>query len=116
LGVVIAAVIVLVLVGAFALPLVVKAAVPLTQVQRIAVAAVLTFPFGFLMGMPFPLGLRRHAQDPLGAPVSSLWGINGVASVVGSIAGMMIAVAAGFTWVFVGGAVCYAVAWAVRPR
>jgi predicted membrane-bound spermidine synthase len=116
LGVILPLVILLVLVAAFALPLVVQAAVPLTQTQRIAVAVALTFPFGFLMGMPFPLGLRRHAQDPTGAPISSLWGINGVASVVGSIAGMMIAVAAGFTWVFVVGAVCYAVAWATRPR
>lgn len=116
LGVVIPLVILLVAVGAFALPYVVKAAVPLTQVQRILVAAALTLPFGFLMGMPFPLGLRRHAQDPDGTPVSALWGINGVASVVGSIAGMMIAVAAGFTWVFLAGAACYAVAWVVRPK
>lgn len=116
LGWIIPLVIALVIVAAFGLPLVVDSTMSFTQAQRIAVAAALTFPFGFLMGMPFPLGLRRHAQDPLGAPVSSLWGINGVASVIGSIAGMMIAVAAGFTWVFVGGAVCYAVAWAVRPK
>jgi spermidine synthase len=116
LGYIIPLVILLVLVGAVGLPLVVKAAIPLSQVQRIAVAAILTFPFGFLMGMPFPLGLRRHAQDPAGAPVSSLWGINGVASVIGSVAGMMVAVAAGFTWVFICGALCYAVAWTVRPK
>lgn len=116
LGVILPLVIAMVIVAAFALPVLVKAAVPLSQVQRILVAAAVTFPFGFLMGMPFPLGLRRHAQDPAGAPVSSLWGINGVASVVGSIAGMMIAVAVGFTWVFLGGALCYAVAWAARPK
>jgi SAM-dependent methyltransferase len=116
LGWIIPAVIALVILGAFALPLVVQAVMPLSQVGRIAVAAAMIFPFGFLMGMPFPLGLRRHSQDPGGAPVSSLWGINGVASVVGSIAGMMVAVAAGFTWVFLGGAVCYAVAWASRPK
>lgn len=116
LGVILPLVILLVLIAAFALPQLVRAAVPLSQPQRIAAAVLLTFPFGFLMGMPFPLGLRRHAQDPAGAPVSSLWGINGVASVIGSIAGMIVAVAAGFTWVFVGGALCYAVAWAARPK
>ncbi len=116
LGVVIPLVIVLVAAGAFVLPAVVKATIALDQTQRILVAAALTFPFGFLMGMPFPLGLRRHAQSPDGSPVSALWGINGVASVVGSIAGMMIAVAAGFTWVFLAGAACYAVAWAARPK
>jgi predicted membrane-bound spermidine synthase len=116
LGWIIPGVIALVIAGAFALPVVVEAVMPLSQAGRNLVAAAMTFPFGFLMGMPFPLGLRRHSQDPTGAPVSSLWGINGVASVVGSIAGMMVAVAAGFTWVFLGGALCYAVAWAVRPK
>ena len=79
-------------------------------------AAVLVFPFGFLMGMPFPLGLRQSAQDENGPAVSALWGINGVASVVGSIGGTMLAVAAGFTWVFLAAAACYVVAWAARPR
>ena len=116
LGRIIPLVVLLVVTGAFALPVLVKAALPLTLWMRIAVAGLITFPFGFLMGMPFPLGLRRSAQDPQGAPVSALWGINGVASVVGSIAGVMVAVAAGFTWVFLGGAACYAVAWLVRPK
>lgn len=116
LGWVIPAVVVLVVIGAFGLPYLVKATIHLDQAQRILVAAALTFPFGFLMGMPFPLGLRRHAQDANGTPVSALWGINGVASVVGSVSAMMLAVAAGFTWVFLAGAACYALAWAVRPR
>ncbi len=116
LGWVLPLVIALVIAAAFGLPALVRAALPLPRTELILVAGALTFPFGFLMGMPFPLGLRRHAQDPDGTPVSALWGINGVASVVGSVAGMMIAVAAGFTWVFLAGAACYAVAWAVRPR
>jgi len=116
LGRILPLVILLIVAGAFGLPPLVKAALPRSLGTRILVAGLLTFPFGFLMGMPFPLGLRRAAADNRGAPVSALWGINGVASVVGSIGGMMLAVAAGFTSVFLAGAACYAVAWLARPR
>lgn len=116
LGRIIPLVVLLVALGALALPPLIRAAVPLELPWRILMAVVLTLPFGFLMGMPFPLGLRHSAHDPRGAPVSVLWGVNGVASVIGSIGGMLLAIAAGFTWVFIAGAACYAVAWAARPR
>jgi len=108
-------VIVLVVIAAFALPVVVRVAMPLGLAARILTTGLLVFPYGFLMGMPFPLGLRKLAQDPNGPPVSALWGINGVASVVGSLGGVALAVAAGFTWVFLAGAACYALAWSTRP-
>ena len=116
LGWILPLVVILVVVGALALPIVVRGALPLGFAARVLVVGVLVFPYGFLMGMPFPLGLRQSAQNPRGAPVSSLWGINGVASVVGSIGGVILALVAGFTWVFFAGAACYAVAWVARPR
>ena len=115
LGRILLLVILLVAGGAILLPMVVAAALPLSLAARIGVAGALVFPYGFLMGMPFPLGLRHAAQDPDGSPVSALWGINGVASVVGSIGGLILAVAAGFTWVFVAGAACYVLAFTARP-
>jgi hypothetical protein len=36
--------------------------------------------------------------------------------VIGSIGAAVLAVAAGFTVVFLAGAACYAVAWATRPK
>jgi len=116
LGWIIAAVIVLMAAASIALPPILRAALPLSLSARIALGAGIVFPFGFLMGMPFPLGLRRMALDPKAAPVSALWGINGVASVVGSISCIALAVISGFTWVFVAGAACYALAWLTRPR
>jgi hypothetical protein len=116
LGWIIALVVVLVAIGSTAIPPVVRAALPLELYPRMALAAALVFPFGFFMGMPFPLGLRRMSLDPTAAPVSALWGINGVASVVGSIGCIILAVVAGFTWVFVAGALCYVLAWLTRPR
>ena len=102
--------------GAFAVPFIVKLALPLELPLRIALVALISFPYGFLMGMPFPLGLRSSASRSDGAPVSALWGINGVASVVGSVSAVALAVVAGFTAVFMLGAACYALAWATRPR
>jgi hypothetical protein len=116
LGWIIVSVIVLMAVASVALPPILRTALPLTLSLRIALGAAIVFPFGFLMGMPFPLGLRRMALDPKAAPVSALWGINGVASVVGSISCIALAVFGGFTWVFAAGAMCYAVAWLTRPR
>lgn len=115
LGRVIPLVVLLVLMAAFVLPLIVDLTLPLVLPARIAITALMVFPYGFLMGMPFPLGLRKQSQDPGGSPASVLWGINGIASVIGSLGGVALAVAFGFTWVFVIGALCYVVAWATRP-
>ena len=109
--------IVLLLVAAtLVVPPIVHAALPLHLNVRILLAAAIVFPFGFLMGMPFPLGLRSQAQDPLAAPVSALWGINGVASVIGSISAVVIAIIGGFTSVLLVGASCYTLAWLTRPK
>jgi hypothetical protein len=116
LGRIIPAIVLLLVIAAIALPAVVHAALPLQLPARIALAGLIAFPFGFLMGMPFPLGLRRNAEDPRGAPVSALWGINGVASVVGSLSAVIIAIIAGFGAVLLTGAACYTLAWATRPR
>ncbi|MGQ9649300.1 MAG: hypothetical protein ACUVXJ_04250 [Phycisphaerae bacterium] len=115
LGKIIPLVVVLVILAAFVLPVLVDKALPLSLPLRIVITALTIVPYGFLMGMPFPLGLRKQSQDLAGSPASVLWGINGVASVIGSIGGVALAVAVGFTWVFIAGAVCYAVAWVTRP-
>jgi SAM-dependent methyltransferase len=94
---------------ALGLPRVVPLLLPLPLGGRIAVALVLVAPLGFLMGMPFPGGLRATGRGPFPAP-PFYWGLNGVFSVVGSIATMVTAVAFGFTAAMVGGAVCYALA------
>ncbi len=65
---------------------------------RILFSILLIAPLGLLMGMPFPLGFRLVAQvnEPL-APWA--WGVNGFASVVGSILSVMLAQTIGFSLV-----------------
>jgi len=99
---------------ALALPRVVPALLPLPLAGRIAVAVVLLAPLGFLMGMPFPRGLARTGQGPFPAP-PFYWGLNGLFSVVGSIATMLTAVMLGFTWALAAGALLYVLAALSSP-
>jgi SAM-dependent methyltransferase len=81
---------------------------------RIAIAIALVAPLGFAMGMPFPRGLQGTGQGPFAAP-PFYWGLNGIFSVVGSLATMMTAVVFGFTAAMVAGCACYLVAAAASP-
>jgi hypothetical protein len=94
---------------AVALPRLVPALLPLPLAARVAVAVFLLAPLGFLMGMPFPRGLARTGRGPFPAP-PFYWGLNGLFSVVGSVATMLTAVMLGFTWALVAGALLYVVA------
>jgi hypothetical protein len=72
-------------------------------------------PLGFLMGLPFPLGLRwleREAPDL----IPWAWGVNGAASVVASVLAALLALSFGFSWVLAAGAGCYAGAWLTARR
>src|SRR5262249_20261181 len=62
LGKIIPLIVLLLIAAAPILPRLVQAALPLQLNARILLAAAIVFPFGFLMGMPFPLGLRRNAE------------------------------------------------------
>ena len=94
---------------AFALPRVVPSLLPLPLGARIAIAILVVAPLGFLMGMPFPRGLQSTGRGPFPLP-PFYWGLNGIFSVVGSMATMVTAVVFGFTWAMVGGAAFYLVA------
>ncbi len=84
-------------------------ALPFGFGARLAVTAAALLPLGFLMGMPFPSGLRIANQtDPRG--VAAFWGANAVTSVLGSAAAMALAVAVGFSAALWVGAGLYAAA------
>lgn len=63
---------------------------------RCLLAFSMLFPLGFVLGMPFPTGLRA-----LGAKAPSLvpwmWGVNGLTSVIGSVGAMIAAKLWGFS-------------------
>ncbi|MEP6775112.1 MAG: hypothetical protein ABJA50_05900, partial [Chloroflexota bacterium] len=76
---------------------------------RIIAVLALTLPLGLLIGIPFPSGLRMAGRVLPGA-VPTLWGLNAMAAVLGSVVAAAVAVAFGFQIVLLLGAVLYVAA------
>jgi hypothetical protein len=94
---------------ALAAPTILFAAQKWELPKRIALSVLLLAPLGLLMGMPFPLGIRwLSARSP--AMVAWMWGINGTASVLGSVLSVILALNLGFRIALLIGAGCYLVA------
>ena len=62
---------------------------------RILVAALMIFPLGFFLGMPFPLGILAIKHQPRGA-IAWAWGINGLFTVVGGLLSVILSIYIGF--------------------
>ncbi|MEO5952465.1 MAG: hypothetical protein ABIQ44_08390, partial [Chloroflexia bacterium] len=76
---------------------------------RILSVLLLTLPLGFLIGLPFPSGLRIvGAWMPNAIP--AMWGLNAMAAVLGSVLASAIAMLFGFQTVLLLAAVFYAAA------
>ncbi|WP_246777150.1 SAM-dependent methyltransferase [Microvirga sp. VF16] len=91
------------------LPVLLPSLVSLPAPLKTAITLVLIAPLGFVMGLPFPLGLERVAAE---APdlVPWAWGINGCASVVGAVLASILAMHIGLTLVICLALALYAVA------
>lgn len=73
---------------------------------RYLISLITIAPLGFLMGIPFPLGVRITKKiHPVLIPWA--WAVNGCASVLGSILAIMIALSWGFSIVLVLASVVY---------
>ncbi|MEE9126905.1 MAG: SAM-dependent methyltransferase, partial [Planctomycetota bacterium] len=73
---------------------------------RIAMAVIILMPTAFVLGMPFPLGIRMlERRCPQLLPWG--WAINGFLSVFSSIFCVVLSMAIGFTWVFLLAAAVY---------
>jgi hypothetical protein len=64
-------------------------------------------PFGIMMGMPFPRGLKLSGQGSL-PPAPFYWGLNGIVSVMGSLGTVVMALVFGFQVAMLAGSACYA--------
>lgn len=109
---VLAALALLLLVTPLLLDPVFRLALGLSLPLRLALTLLFLAPAGFLMGVPFPAGLRHFLQEQ--APSSRLpwiWSINGAASVIAAVLAALLALSLGFAWVLRIGALCYAAAW-----
>jgi spermidine synthase len=118
-------VIVTLLADIFFLPGRLAALVGLSLGYKRLVCGVLLMPLGFVMGMPFPTGLRALAALPApefpagpGASDNSVewaWALNAAASVLGSVLAMVIAIQFGLTVTLACGAGAYLLALLLMP-
>ncbi len=75
-----------------------------------ATATAILFPLGVLMGFPFPLAIRQTDVLGMGAQIPVMWGVNGIASVLGSALAMIVGMTVGFSWALLLGALLYVLA------
>ncbi|HKV94507.1 MAG TPA: hypothetical protein VJW20_18315, partial [Candidatus Angelobacter sp.] len=94
----------LIVLNVLVLPWLLAAAVGLPFAIKLCISAVVLAPLGFLMGMPFPTGLR------LVPTVEWAWALNAAASVLGSVMAMVIAIQFGLTITLLSAAVAYSLA------
>jgi MFS family permease len=106
-AIVAASVFVLLVTYAFSISFVLERLLGLALVTRLLATVALLAPPGFLMGMLFPSGIRLLKAMKMEGYVPWMWGINGVASVSGSAATIMLAINFGFTGALLLGAACY---------
>ena len=106
----------------FFLPSRLSALVGMDFGYRLVASGVLLIPLGFVMGMPFPTGLRALAASPAPEfPTSSdnavewAWAMNAAASVLGSVLAMVIAIQFGLTITLACGAGAYLAALVLIP-
>jgi hypothetical protein len=88
-------------------PAVIAAFAGATTPVRIAAAVAMLTPLGFLMGMPFPIGMRTATITHADPPTAFFWGINGAASVCASVMGMVLSLFFGITFAFWVGVAAY---------
>jgi spermidine synthase len=98
-----------------AYPPLAKMALALPLEGRALVAALLIFPLGFFLGMPFPLGILAIANQPRGA-IAWAWGMNGLFTVIGGLASVILGLELGFNFTIVIALALYACALAVYRK
>jgi hypothetical protein len=81
---------------------------------RYVIAILFLLPVGFLMGLPFPLGMRHLLNSPVQRAYA--WSVNGCASVLSSVIAAQIAVSLGIPFIAAGAVSTYFLAYVVIAK
>ena len=84
--------------------------------SRVVVATALIVPLGFCMGTALPTGMARLATAGSERLIPWMWAINGLAGTIASVAGMFVAMEAGYSVLLLVSAAGYLVAWLALGR
>lgn len=108
------------LITVFALPAILNALVGIAFPVKLIVSGGLLVPLGFVMGMPFPSGLRALSEKSRSstpgtnsAAIEWAWAMNAASSVMGSVLAMVIAIQFGLNVALACGALAYFFAFAL---
>lgn len=85
------------------------------RMMRIILTMLFVVPIGFLMGMPFPLGIRSVSKWNA-STIPWMWAINGVMSILGASLEAFLAIYVGFKAVLLIAAIMYFIALVFFPR
>jgi len=92
-----------------------KTTIIFTLPVKIIFTTLLISPPAFIMGMPFPLGLRLLSERNE-SQVPWAWGINGLFSVISVVLATIIAIELGFVWVMIFAATAYSLAMLINLK
>jgi hypothetical protein len=81
---------------------------------RCFIAILFLLPVGFLMGLPFPLGMRYLLNSPVQRAYA--WSVNGCASVLSSVIAAQVAVSFGIPLIAAGAVLTYFLAFVVIAK
>jgi hypothetical protein len=115
-GVVCLSIVVVLLSYTFLLPLIFNQLLGLSLAIRLLATVALLTPLGFLMGLPFPSGLRLLREIKTENYIPWMWGINGISSVLGSAMAIVIAISLGLTGALLAAATCYFIVFLTFQR
>jgi hypothetical protein len=100
----------------FLLPIIFNQLLGLDLTTRLLATIFVLIPLGFLIGIPFPLGIRWLKERSLENHIPWMWGINGVSSVLGSAMTIVVAISFGFTEALLVSAGCYFITFLIFLR
>jgi hypothetical protein len=103
---VMAMIVILILFFALFLTHLLRASISEPLISKVLVSMLIIGPVSFLMGMPFPVGLRLLGRSSAQL-IPWAWGINGCFSVISTALATIIAVESGFGFVMLMAAVAY---------
>ena len=81
---------------------------------RYFIAILFLLPIGFLMGLPFPLGMRHILNSPVQRAYA--WSANACAAVLSSVIAAQVAVSFGIPFIAVGAVLTYSLAYVVIAK
>jgi hypothetical protein len=106
------------LVDVWILPPILNSLVGAPFPAKLLISACMLTPLGFVMGMPFPAGLRALAANrgKNGESIEWAWAMNAASSVLGSVLAIVIAIQFGLNVTLICGAVSYLLALLLRGK